>query len=124
MQAPPDRATLERILDLLADPPAALVCKDEHFRELRLDPAAYEIRVAVIEVLLARPCDKVLELLAWGSIAGRTSAVAGDATVDFQITAMAVSKSAPYSGPREPQRGRRSSEVFRRRITDLRCIPV
>jgi arsenate reductase len=74
--------TLERILDLLPDPPADLVRKDKRFRELGLDPGAYETRDAVIEVLLAhpelmqrpvvvigdrailaRPSDKALELL-------------------------------------------------------------
>ena len=82
LKAPPDRATLERILDLLPDPPADLVRKDKRFRELRLEPGAYETRDAVIEVLLAhpelmqrpvvvigdrailaRPSDKALELL-------------------------------------------------------------
>jgi len=82
LKAPPDRATLERMLDLLPDPPADLVRKDKRFRELGLDPAATETRDAVIEVLLAhpelmqrpvvvigdravvaRPSDKVLELL-------------------------------------------------------------
>ena len=82
LKAPPDRATLERMLDLLPNPPADLVRKDKRFRELGLDPGAYETRDAVIEVLLAhpelmqrpvvviddravlaRPSDKVLELL-------------------------------------------------------------
>jgi arsenate reductase len=82
LKAPPDRATLERMLDLLPDPPADLVRKDKRFRELGLDPAATEARDAVIEILLAhpelmqrpvvvigdravlaRPSDKALELL-------------------------------------------------------------
>jgi arsenate reductase len=82
LKAPPDRATLERMLDLLPDPPADLVRKDKRFRELGLDPDAYETRDTVIEVLLAhpelmqrpvvvigdravlaRPSDKVLEIL-------------------------------------------------------------
>jgi arsenate reductase len=82
LKTPPDRATLERILDLLPEPPADLVRKDKRFRELGLDPGAAETRGAVIELLLAhpelmqrpvvvvgdravlaRPSEKVLELL-------------------------------------------------------------
>jgi arsenate reductase len=82
LKAPLDRPTLERILALLPDPPAALVRKDKRFAELGLDPAAYTTREAVIALLLAhpelmerpviirgeraviaRPSEKVLELL-------------------------------------------------------------
>ena len=78
----PDRATLGRILDLLAGPPAALVRKDQRFRELGLDANAYTTREAVIALLLehpelmerpvvilgeraviARPSERVLELV-------------------------------------------------------------
>jgi arsenate reductase len=52
---PPDRATLERILDLLPDPPADLVRRDKRFRELELDPRAYETRDAVVDLLLEHP---------------------------------------------------------------------
>lgn len=52
---PPDRATLERILDAIADPPSALVRHDKRFEELGLDPNAYEEREAVIAVLLEHP---------------------------------------------------------------------
>lgn len=55
LKAPPDRATLERLLDLLPDEPAALVRKDKRFAELGLDAAAYATRAAVIELLLAHP---------------------------------------------------------------------
>jgi arsenate reductase (glutaredoxin) len=77
----PDRATYERMLDLLADPPADLVRKDKRFAELGLNADDYTTRETVIEVLLehpelmqrpvifrgdravlARPSDKVLQL--------------------------------------------------------------
>ena len=79
----PDRAALERILDAIPDPPAALVRHDKRFTELGLDPGAYETREAVLDVLLqhpelmerpvvfrgeraviARPSERVLELFA------------------------------------------------------------
>jgi arsenate reductase len=82
LQTPPSRATLGRILTLLAGPPADLVRKDKRFRELGLDPASYVTREQVIQLLLAhpelmerpvvirqaraviaRPSEKVLELL-------------------------------------------------------------
>ncbi len=82
LKQPPDRATLERVLDLLPDPPASLLRRDGRFRELGLDPGAYETRDAVVELLLehpelmqrpvvirgeravlARPAEKVKELL-------------------------------------------------------------
>jgi arsenate reductase len=78
----PDRATLERILDLLGGPPAALVRKDARFRELGLDPKAYVTKAQVVGLLLdhpelmerpvvigggraviARPSERVLDLL-------------------------------------------------------------
>jgi arsenate reductase len=77
----PDRATYERMLDLLPNPPADLVRKDKRFEELGLDAGDYTTREAVIGVLLehpelmqrpvifrgdravlARPSEKVLEL--------------------------------------------------------------
>ena len=83
LEAPPDRATLERIVDAVPDPPAELVRKDQRFKELGLDAADYTDRESVIGLLLehpelmqrpvvfrggraviARPSDKVLELLA------------------------------------------------------------
>jgi arsenate reductase (glutaredoxin) len=82
LKAPPDRASLERIVDAIDGPPAALVRHDRRFEELGLSPADYTTRNAVIELLLehpelmqrpvifrgeraviARPSDKVLELL-------------------------------------------------------------
>jgi arsenate reductase (glutaredoxin) len=82
LKAPPDRGTLERILDHITDPPAELVRKDGRFKELGLDAADYQTRDQVIDLLLehpelmqrpvvflgeraviARPSEKVLELL-------------------------------------------------------------
>ncbi len=82
MQNPLDKATLERFLDLLPDPPAELVRKDKNFKALQLNEADYQTREQVIALLLehpklmqrpvilrgdkaviARPSDKVLELL-------------------------------------------------------------
>jgi len=55
LRTPLDRATFERFLDLLPDPPAELVRKDKRFKELGLDPAAYATRDAVVRVLLEHP---------------------------------------------------------------------
>ena len=82
LQAPPDRAALERIVDAIDEPPAALVRHDDRFRELGLAPDSYQERDAVITLLLehpellqrpviirdgrgviARPSERVLELL-------------------------------------------------------------
>ncbi|MCJ7439576.1 MAG: arsenate reductase [Acidimicrobiia bacterium] len=83
LHAPPDRATLERIIDAIPDEPAALVRHDKRFGELGLDADGYTSRGAVVGLLLehpelmerpvvfvgeraviARPSEKVLELLA------------------------------------------------------------
>jgi arsenate reductase len=83
LQHPPSRVDLERILDVVADAPAELVRKDNHFRELGLDAADYQTRDRVVDLLLAhpelmqrpvvvrgeralicRPSNRVLELLA------------------------------------------------------------
>lgn len=83
LKTPPDRATLERIVDAIPDEPAALVRHDKRFGELGLDPDGYTSRGAVVGLLLehpelmerpvvfvgeraviARPSEKVLELLA------------------------------------------------------------
>ncbi len=82
LKQPLDRAGLERVLDLLPDPPAELVRRDKNFKEPGLDEARYVTREAVIQLLLehliltqhpvviggnraivARPSEKVLELL-------------------------------------------------------------
>lgn len=55
LDQPPGRAQLERILDLLADPPARLVRKDQRFEALGLRPEDYTDRQAVLELLLAHP---------------------------------------------------------------------
>jgi len=55
LQAPPDRATYERFLALLAGPPADLVRKDKRFKELGLDPNDYTMREQVVTLLLAHP---------------------------------------------------------------------
>jgi arsenate reductase len=83
LKAPPDRATLERIVDAIVDAPAALVRKDAHFKELGLDAADFVTKDQVVTLLLehpklmerpvvivdgrgviARPPEKLLELIA------------------------------------------------------------
>ncbi len=82
LQTPPDRATLERILDAIPDPAGELVRRDDRFKELGLTKADVADRDGVLDVLLAnpelmqrpvvfkgdvaviaRPSEKVLELL-------------------------------------------------------------
>ena len=55
LQTPPDRATYERFLTLLAGPPADLVRKDKRFKELGLNEADYQTRDDVVRVLLEHP---------------------------------------------------------------------
>lgn len=55
LDTPPDRATLERIVDGITSPPSALVRKDARFKELRLSASDYETRDAVITVLADHP---------------------------------------------------------------------
>ena len=55
LHEPPDRATLERILDAISDEPTTLVRRDKRFEELGLDPNGYQDRESVIEVLLEHP---------------------------------------------------------------------
>jgi arsenate reductase len=81
LRAPPDRPTLERIVDAVDASPAELVRHDKRFEELGLSASDYTTR-EVIELLLehpelmqrpvifrgeraviARPSEKVLELL-------------------------------------------------------------
>lgn len=84
LDTPPDRATLERILDAISDEPIALVrVNDDKFKAAGLTKADVQTREQVIDVLLkhpevmerpvvfvgeraviARPSEKVLELLA------------------------------------------------------------
>ena len=82
LKNPLDRATFEKILDMLPNPPAELVRKDKNFDSLGLDANQYTTKGTVIELLLqhpvlmqrpiivrgqkaiiARPSEKVLELL-------------------------------------------------------------
>jgi arsenate reductase (glutaredoxin) len=55
LQAPPDRAALEQIIDAISDPPSALIRHDDRFRELGLDPDGYQDRDRVVVLLLAHP---------------------------------------------------------------------
>ena len=55
MKTPPDRATLERFLKLIAGPPGDLVRKDKRFKELGLREADYVTREQVVELLLEHP---------------------------------------------------------------------
>jgi arsenate reductase len=55
LKTPLDRATLERILELLGGPPADLVRKDKRFAELGLRAQDYTTRAEVVDVLLAHP---------------------------------------------------------------------
>jgi arsenate reductase len=55
LKAPPDRATLERIVDAIDDEPAALVRKDNHFKELGLRAGDYTTKAAVVGLLLEHP---------------------------------------------------------------------
>jgi len=84
LDTPPDRATLERILDAIPDDPQALVRTDDgKFKALGIAKADVTTREQVIDVLLAhpevmqrpvvfvgdraviaRPSEKVLDLLA------------------------------------------------------------
>ncbi len=50
-----DQTTLGNLLDLLPDAPADLVRKDKHFKELGLDPGAYESRESVVALLIEHP---------------------------------------------------------------------
>jgi arsenate reductase len=55
LKAPPDRATLERIVDAIPNQPGELVRKDKRFKELGLAAADYTTRDAVVELLLVHP---------------------------------------------------------------------
>ena len=88
LRTPPDRATLEWILDTIGGPPSALVRVDDRFHALGLDPDGCHDPEAVVALLLehpelmqrpvvihgergliARPPERVLELL--GDTEGR-----------------------------------------------------
>lgn len=55
LKAPPDQATLERIVDVIAETPADLVRKDKRFKDLGLDAAEYTTRDEVVALLLEHP---------------------------------------------------------------------
>ena len=55
LKTPPDRASYERFLALLAGPPSDLVRKDKRFKELGLDERDYVTREQVVTLLLAHP---------------------------------------------------------------------
>ena len=82
LKSPLSRADLERMIDLVPDPPADLVRKDKRFGELGLSADDYTDRESVVALLLehpelmqrpvvfrgdrallCRPSEKVLELL-------------------------------------------------------------
>jgi arsenate reductase len=82
LKSPLERSDLERFLNLLPDPPTALVRKDKNFEHLELSADDYQTRDQVIDLLLkhpklmqrpvcvrgdraviARPSGKILELL-------------------------------------------------------------
>ena len=55
LKAPPDRKTLEHIVAIVDDEPAALVRKDKRFKELALNAADYTTPASVVDLLLAHP---------------------------------------------------------------------
>jgi arsenate reductase (glutaredoxin) len=82
LKAPPDKATVERIVAAVGGAPGDLVRKDKRFKELQLDAGDYVTAPQVVGVLLqhpelmerpvvfvgdravvARPSERVLELL-------------------------------------------------------------
>jgi len=82
LKAPPTRAELERIVDVIAEAPGELVRKDKRFKELGLTASDYETRDQVVALLvdhpelmerpvvivgdrgvIARPPEKLLDLL-------------------------------------------------------------
>jgi arsenate reductase len=55
LKTPPTRTALERIVAMLEVPVAELVRKDKRFEELKLKPADYDSKEAVIGLLLEHP---------------------------------------------------------------------
>lgn len=79
---PLDRATIERIVELVPGPPSALIRRDQNYKELGLDIADFQTPAAVVDLLaehgilmerpvivrgdravIGRPPENVLELL-------------------------------------------------------------
>jgi arsenate reductase (glutaredoxin) len=54
-EAPPDRATLEMIVDRIDVEPSKLVRRDPEFKDSGLTPADVATKEQVVEVLLAHP---------------------------------------------------------------------
>jgi arsenate reductase len=55
LKTPPDRATLEKVIGMLSDPPSELVRDDKRFKELGLKLEDYQTKSAVIDLLLKYP---------------------------------------------------------------------
>lgn len=55
LKAPPERATLERLVEILEDSVEDLVRKDANFKKLDLDPADYTEPAAVVDLLVEHP---------------------------------------------------------------------
>jgi arsenate reductase len=55
LKTPPDRATLEKIIDMLNEAPAEMVRDDNRFKELGLKKEDYQSKDKVIELLLKHP---------------------------------------------------------------------
>ncbi len=55
LKTPPDRATLEKIIDMLSDPPSEMVRDDKRFKELGLKMEDYQTKAAVVDLLLKYP---------------------------------------------------------------------
>lgn len=55
LKTEPTRVELLDLLGMLEDPPADLVRKDGHFKELGLDPDAYTTPEAVADLLVEHP---------------------------------------------------------------------
>ncbi len=55
LKTPPDRATLEKIIGMLEEPPAEMVRDDKRFKELGLKKEDYQSKDQVIDLLLKYP---------------------------------------------------------------------
>ena len=55
LKTPPSRSDLERIVGHLDDDVSSLVRHDNRFKELGLDPGAYETSDAVVDLLVEHP---------------------------------------------------------------------
>ncbi len=55
LKNPPDRATLEKVMGMLSDPPSELVRDDKRFKELGLKLEDYQTKGAVIDLLVKHP---------------------------------------------------------------------